>query len=121
MRITPALHFDGTFVPTKSKKMRTDQIILSSFSLAELQSLISETFQKEFSKVSTKDSIPDGDFITRQETAKILGITLATLHQWTLREIVQGYRIGTRVRYKKNEILNSLIGMNSLKYGGLKK
>lgn len=48
-------------------------------------------------------SQPDS-YITRQEAADTLHITLPTLLNWTMAGKVKGYRIGRRVLYKKNEI-----------------
>ena len=56
---------------------------------------------------------PDNEIIlTRQETAALLSISLVTLWDWTNKNILQAYRIGTKVRYKKNEVLLALKQMN---------
>ncbi len=56
---------------------------------------------------------PDNEIIlTRQETADLLSISLVTLWDWTNKNILQAYRIGTKVRYKKNEVLLALKQMN---------
>lgn len=46
--------------------------------------------------------------LTRQETAKLLSISLPTLHQYTKEGKVRGYRIARRVLYKKNEVIDTL-------------
>lgn len=48
------------------------------------------------------------ELLTREEAAQVLGITLPTLREYTKRGLVVGYRIGTRVRYKRSEVLGSL-------------
>lgn len=48
------------------------------------------------------------ELLTREEAAQLLGITLPTLRDYTKRGLVAGYRIGTRVRYKRSEVLGSL-------------
>lgn len=48
------------------------------------------------------------DLITRKETAALLGITLPTLHAWSVQGKLKAYHIGTRVRYKKSEVLKAL-------------
>jgi len=53
---------------------------------------------------------PDS-YITRQEAANILHITLPTLLKWSLDGRVQAYRIGRRVLYKKNEIEGAITAM----------
>ena len=46
--------------------------------------------------------------LSRKEAAKFLGITLVTLHDWTKRGLVCCGHIGTRVYYKKSELLNAV-------------
>ncbi|OYU83487.1 MAG: DNA-binding protein [Flavobacterium sp. BFFFF2] len=52
---------------------------------------------------------------TREETAKLLSISLVTLWEWTRKDIIPAYRIGNKVRYKKTEVLNALQQMNRFK------
>ncbi|MCL9805861.1 helix-turn-helix domain-containing protein [Flavobacterium amniphilum] len=46
--------------------------------------------------------------LTREETAKLLSVSLVTLWDWTKKDIIPAYRIGNKVRYKRSEILKSL-------------
>ena len=46
--------------------------------------------------------------LTREETAKLLSVSLVTLWDWTKKDLIPAYRIGNKVRYKKNEVLKSL-------------
>lgn len=62
---------------------------------------LESALQKFFLSQKTKE--PD-KYITRQEAADILHITLPTLLTWTLDGKVKGYRIGRRVLYKKSEV-----------------
>lgn len=55
---------------------------------------------------------PETHLLTRQEVAKWLDISLPTLHAWTKKGILQAYRIGNKIRYKKNEVLDSLQSIN---------
>lgn len=50
--------------------------------------------------------------LTREEAAKMLSISLVTLWKYTKDDIIPAYRIGTKVRYKKSEILLALKQMN---------
>jgi excisionase family DNA binding protein len=70
----------------------------------------SERFFEKFTKLySEKESI---EFLTRQETAQFLKITLPTLHAWTKTGKLTSYRLGTKVRYKKSEVILALEGKN---------
>jgi len=44
--------------------------------------------------------------------AKRLQISLPTLHAWTKNNILKSYRIGNKVRYKKDEVLKGLQSIN---------
>ncbi|MFS4484221.1 helix-turn-helix domain-containing protein [Hyunsoonleella sp. 2307UL5-6] len=50
--------------------------------------------------------------LTREETAKLLSISLPTLWKYTKDDVIPAYRIGSKVRYKKSEILLALKKMN---------
>jgi len=71
-----------------------------------------EEIQKGWIKEALSEVQPpqrkEDELITRQETAQFLGISLVTLNQYTKDGIIPGYRIGSRVRYKKHEVLESL-------------
>jgi len=48
---------------------------------------------------------PPEKYLSRQETAQALHITLPTLHIWTKEGRLQSYRIGSRILYKANEVM----------------
>ena len=54
----------------------------------------------------------DNELLTRDETAKLLKISLVTLHYWVKKDIIPAYRIGNKVRFKRFEIMNALQSMN---------
>jgi len=47
-------------------------------------------------------------FLSRKEAAKLLGISLPTLSEWTKTGLVKGYRIARRVRYVRAEVESSM-------------
>lgn len=44
------------------------------------------------------------EYISRKQAAKMLKISLPTLCEWSKTGIIKGYRIATRVRYKRREL-----------------
>lgn len=52
------------------------------------------------------------EFLTRKQTADLLGISLPTLSDWTFSGKLKGYRIGSRIRYKRHEIEAALLTIN---------
>ncbi|WP_020597798.1 helix-turn-helix domain-containing protein [Spirosoma panaciterrae] len=53
------------------------------------------------------DSIDTDIFLTRHEVAEILKISVVTVWSWTKKGILQSYRIGNHVRYKRSEIIKA--------------
>ena len=51
---------------------------------------------------------PSTELLTRKEASKLLGVSLPTLLDWTNTGKIIGYRIASRVRYKRSELENSL-------------
>jgi len=48
------------------------------------------------------------EYLTRLETAKLLKVTLPTLHSWTKKGYLKAYRVGERnVYYKLPEVLSA--------------
>ncbi|MBK9477330.1 MAG: helix-turn-helix domain-containing protein [Bacteroidetes bacterium] len=86
-----------------------EKIMLSPITIDELATVIQMTVKREFETINNSQKPePDNDYLSRKETCKILGISLPTLNDYTKRGLVPSYRIGARIRYKKEEVLKSL-------------
>ena len=59
----------------------------------------------------------DNDYLTRIETAQMLRVTLPTLSDWTKRGILNSYRMGSRIRYKRSEVNEAFDSGQLQKYG----
>ena len=97
----------------------TNEIILSGISFEQLQDSFITIVQIEVQKIVsglTTAPEPSPELITRKETALILGISLPTLNEWTKTGILPAQRIGTRVRYNRATVYNSLKDVETLKY-----
>lgn len=66
---------------------------------------------KNLSQNFTAKAEPD-TLLTREETAKLLSISLVSLWSLTKQKTFPVYHIGKSVRYKKSEVLNALEQMN---------
>jgi len=49
------------------------------------------------------------EYLTREETAKILKIDLSTLHRWTSKGIISQYGLGSKRYYLRSEIEQKLL------------
>lgn len=92
-----------------------EQIVLSPIPLPDLLGEITKAVRSELDARTQPVQPPAEELLTRVEAAQLLGITLPTLRDYTRRGYVTGYRIGTRVRYKRNEVLDSLQRMRTAK------
>jgi excisionase family DNA binding protein len=89
--------------------------------IIQIESINAEEFKDEIIKgviMALKElnlPIQNADeniLLTREETAKMLSVSLVTLWTWDKKDIIQSYRIGSKVRYKKSDVLNALIPKN---------
>jgi len=57
----------------------------------------------------------NSEYITRSEVASIFGITLVTVHQWTVKGILNAYKVANRVYYRKEEIEQTYVKISQKK------
>ena len=94
-----------------------DQILLNGVSLNDIRNLVSEVIEEKLKGVPQKEiSNASNSYLGRLEVAKLLRISLPTLNEWSKQGIVQSYRIGSRILYKKEEIETSIKEVRNLKY-----
>lgn len=77
----------------------------------ELKNLLSEVVRAELQTHIPKPAEPFADFpelLTRRQTAQLLGVSLASLDNWTASGRLRKHRIGVAVRFKKAEVLAAL-------------
>lgn len=83
--------------------------------IEELKQVLSDTIRTEIGKYNFSTP-PETELITRIETATILGVSLPTLNEWTKNGVIPCYRINTRIRFKKHEILDAVNNCKTIKY-----
>lgn len=89
--------------------MQKDNKLLVQLSQAELESLIGNVLQHELLKVlKPTPQAPKVKLLTRKETAKLLGISLPTLSEYTKQGKLTSYIIGSSIRYKEAEVIADL-------------
>jgi len=84
--------------------------------LIQLHNTDPNTFKNEIVSEITKkiDDLrnslypPPSKWITRNQASELLGVSLVTISDWTKKDILKGYRIGNRVRFKLQEIEDTL-------------
>lgn len=78
----------------------------------DLENLISETVSSELKKIVTlmnnQPEKEENKIISRNDTSKLLGVSLTTLFHWNNDGILKAKKIGSRVYYLKNEVMDKL-------------
>lgn len=94
--------------------MKTTQVQIQNITVKELSALIAETVENKIQ--SFLQEKPEVKYLSRIETASLLGISLVTLNEWTKKGVLTAYRINTRIRYKSNEVEKAIKEIESIKF-----
>ena len=90
--------------------METKIIQISGFTIEDFLSMLDEKINQALEKFqsSKNNTIPEKEFYTRDEVAKLLNISYATLHLWKKKGILEPVKIGNRVYYPQIEVISKL-------------
>ena len=75
----------------------------------KLTSTIIESLKKEIEILKTQfQPQQPTEWISRNDVAKMLGVSFTTLYSWNRKKILVAYSIGNRVYYKREQVNNAL-------------
>lgn len=82
---------------------------------SELTDLISDKLLEKLEQriIVLNEKKADEELLTREETAKLLKVSITTLWHWTKASKLIAYGIGNRVYYKKKEVMDALVVFKS--------
>ncbi|MFV5699644.1 helix-turn-helix domain-containing protein [Flavobacterium sp. ZT3R17] len=69
-----------------------------------------KTYLKEFAGLF--QATPKEEYLTREETAKLLKVDLSTLWHWNKNGVLTPYGISNRVYYKRSDIDKAMVKLN---------
>ncbi|TQD38516.1 helix-turn-helix domain-containing protein [Haloflavibacter putidus] len=95
-----------------SQKIMTE---IHGISPEELKESILTDVKKELVNLVEKLNLfnkPQEEFLTRKEAAKLLKISLVTITDWNKKGILNPYRLGNLIRYKKSELEEAMVQIN---------
>lgn len=79
----------------------------------ELKEIVSEGLRTQIEELKRIQTSKDPEeLLTRNETAKLLKINLATLWSWTKSGKIESVGLGNRVYYRRSDIHRALIKIN---------
>ncbi|MDE5483476.1 hypothetical protein CMU66_13615 [Elizabethkingia anophelis] len=79
-------------------------IQFSQITVEELGKFIEEKVSKAIEKLTLEKKIEEKPVYTRDETAKLLDVSLTTLFHWNNQGILKAKKIGKRVYYSKTDV-----------------
>lgn len=86
---------------------KQEQMLFTSMPVNDLLSKIEQLIDAKLS-IAPKPQENQSGYYSRKDVAKLLKITLPTLHEWTKEGLLKSYKIGTRVLYKPLEVKDAL-------------
>ena len=84
------------------------EIIFTSLSKIELADAIREVIKAELLDYSSGSKIQEDELLTENDAKKLLLVSKVTLKKWRDEGRIKFHRIGSRIRYKRSEILEAL-------------
>ena len=94
--------------------MTANSTLVQAVTPEELTEAFRSVVREELSLLVPKDNAPR--YLSRNEVAKLLKISLPTLNDYTKRGIIKGSRVGTRVLYSEADIKEAVKEIPKLKY-----
>ena len=91
-----------------------ENLVFTQLSIPEIRQLFRQELETYFktekpAPITAPANPLLDEYITRKAAARLLGITLPTLHKYSITGKVPAYRIARQVRYKKSEVEKSLL------------
>ncbi|MCT4181417.1 helix-turn-helix domain-containing protein [Elizabethkingia anophelis] len=84
--------------------MKNNVIQFSQITVEKLGQFIEEKVSKAIEKLSLKKKSEEKSVYTRDETARLLDVSLTTLFHWNNQGILKAKKIGKRVYYSKTDV-----------------
>jgi hypothetical protein len=84
------------------------KLMLSTLELSDIKKVFEEVIENKLKNLTPQPEKEGLKLLSRKDTAKLLCISLPTLHDWTKTGIVKAHRIGNRILYKLDEVNGSL-------------
>jgi len=84
-----------------------ENVLLSPIPKEELVSELMSSF-RQLLQDHQEENLNRKEWLSAKQTASLIGVTVKTVHSWSDKRILQKHRIGSRIRYRKDEVLHAL-------------
>ena len=91
-----------------------NEILLSNLSIEQLSQRLEQSLDKRINQHTNQQTNENNiELLSREEAAEFLKVDLSTLWRWTKNGYLNQYAIGRKIFYKKSEVIDSLIQIQS--------
>jgi excisionase family DNA binding protein len=94
--------------------MTTNSTLIQNVTAEEFSETLRSVIREELSLLNPKETTPR--FLSRQEVATLLKISLPTLNEYTRTGVIKGSRVGSRVLYDEADVREAVKDIPTLKY-----
>ncbi len=79
----------------------------------EFKNEILEGIEKLLGEFSKKFTPKEPEiWLSRKDVCELLGVSIVTIHNWSKEGILTAYKIGSRIRFRKSDIDQTLLSSN---------
>jgi excisionase family DNA binding protein len=93
-----------------------DNIILHTTPMKDFKFMIGEVVREQLETLIPKTEPQEQFYLTRNEAAAKLRVTVSTLDKYAKAGIVQSYKVGGRIRFKSAELDKAFEQVKNQKY-----
>jgi len=89
--------------------MRKTVTQIENISASDLTRTILDGVEQKINALEQRlNSKEPPEFLDRKQVATFLGISLVTVHDWSKKGVLVPFKIGNRIRYKREDIIATL-------------
>jgi len=81
-----------------------------------VETSVTRSVKQALTEVFQADTNKPASTLSRKQTADLLNISLPSLNSYTQQGLLTSYKLGSRILYKENEVLESLTEIDSQKF-----
>jgi excisionase family DNA binding protein len=97
--------------------MKGNYPVFTTITVDELKSYILEGLRSILSEFKRPQEMnKDEKLLSLSEASEFLKVSKVTIHKWKKKKLITSYRIGRRIYFKKEELVNSLKSLNQKGY-----
>ena len=89
--------------------MSVNSTLFVAMPFDEFTELIQKTIKNELKNSSIiPQQVPKDDLMSIEEAGALLHVSKVTIHKWKKKKLIQAYRIGRKIYFKRQELIDAI-------------